>query len=38
MRVHAIGQPVMDGADFQIDALQGAERPFHLIGANIGLE
>ena len=38
MRVHAIGQPVMDGADFQIDALQGAERPFHLGQTFVGAD
>jgi len=28
----------MDGADFQIDALQGAERPFHLGQTFVGAD
>lgn len=36
MSLHAIGQAMVDGADFEIDALQAPERPLHLAQALVG--
>ena len=38
MRAHAIGGPVANGPDFQIDGLHRAEGPFHAREILVGLD